>query len=161
MNHKKPPKRIIKSISLTDAENQRFIKVVQELGYLERIEHFIKETGMYLRGRCDGATESNTEACGYIFLNKDSFEKCHRQIAYFDPYPSSEPLKLSFRRWNKVLPFDEEIWVNQLDDDDRLQANMRIKYIQNFNDLQVAIELSNLARETFSNTFDLSIDRNQ
>ena len=159
MKLKKPPKRIKKTIHLNGNENKRFIKVVQDMGYLTLIERFLESTGMYLRGRYDGDTGTKTEPCGYIFLDKLSFEKFHRQIAYFDPFPERDPLKLSFRRWNKILPFTENIWNNRLDDDDKCQRNMRVKFINNNTDLDEAIELATMARETFSNIFDLSISR--
>lgn len=154
-----PPKRIIRTIPLNDYENNRFLKFVDDVGSLMYIERFLISTGMYLRGRLDGDNGSRTKACGYIFLDKLSFEKCHRQIGFFNPPSDGSLLEFSFRRWNNIYPFSDNIWNKRLDAEDKAQPKMRVKIIANLSDLEETIELAVMARDTFSYLYDLTISR--
>lgn len=151
-----PPKRTIrkKGIPLDDRENARFLTFVRTHGQLGPVERFLEETGLYLRGRHDGPNRSGTEPCGYVFVSQESFDLGHRAILFFDPMPLNTPLNVSFYRWKSRLPFDAATW-NRLQRD-RLQENMRVLDLSPEANMREAIRLARLARETFSEGFDLT-----
>jgi len=159
MKKLEPPKRrVLKNgIPLNDCENARFLRFVKSRGLERVIETFIAKTGLYLRGRWDGPARSGTDPCGYVFISEDSFDKGHAPIMFFDPMPSPSPLKISFRSWKSVLPFDESEWDN-LDGGDRLQKKMRIIELTSDKKLARAIKLSKIARQTFEELFDLTVN---
>lgn len=155
----KPSKRRIRKngIPLNENEHKRFIQFSKRNNCFESIQYFIKNTGLYLRGRCDGPSRSGTQPCGYVFISQDSFEKGHDSLLFFDPILNNKPLNISFRKWKGSLPFSTEEWKS-LDGIDHMQKNMRIIYLTPKIKLERAVLLSKLAKENFSNEFDLSID---
>lgn len=154
----KPSKRrrITTGIPLNNEENLRFWNYINQRGFAHIIEDFLQETRLYLRGRCDGPNRSGTDPCGYVFISKDSFIKNHAPLLFFDPEPKKHPLKISFRKWKRVLPFSETEWKN-LDDEDRLHEEMRIINLTSIKKIEKAISLAKMASEKFGECFDLSM----
>jgi hypothetical protein len=155
-----PPRRQIRKngIPLDDEGNKQFVGFLRTKGFEHTITEFLTKTGLYLRGRCSGRAKKVTDPCGYVFISRDSFEKGHRAMAFFDPAPNGTPLKLSFRRWNGHLPFNAKEWKS-LDGEDRLQKGMRVIELTSDQKLVRAIVLAEKARDTFADVFDLSADR--
>ena len=157
MKKPKPPKRrILKDgIPLNDSENERFLRFMTAKGFDQFLGKFMKKTGLYLRGRCDGPKRSGTDPCGYVFISKESFGNGHASILFFDPMPNNTPLNISFRPWKDILPFSKKEWED-LDGDDRMQKKMRILELTSESKLQRAIALAKKARKTFEESFYLS-----
>ncbi len=141
-------------------EEHRPVAAVAQKGFEPSISRFLTRTGFYLRGRCDGPNRTGTDPCGYIFASEDSFDKGHDALIYFDPMPHNTPLKLSFRLWKGVLPFDREKW-QALDGQDRLQKNMRVLELTSQMKIEQAIDLATQTLITFHQHFDFSIDLRQ
>lgn len=159
MRKLKPPKRrmLKDGIPLNDFENERFLRFVKSKGFDQMVSTFIVQTGLYLRGRWDGPKRSGTEPCGYVFISIESFEYGHAPILFFDPMPNTQPLNISFRPWKEILPFSKREWDN-LDGGDRLQKKMRILELTSDGKFRRAIALGKKTRQTFEESFDLSID---
>ena len=151
-----PPKRTIrkKGIPLDDRENARFLAFVKAHGQLGLVERFLQEAGLYLRGRHDGPKRTGTEPCGYVFLTQESFERGHEAMLFFDPMPLDSPLNVSFRQWKNQLPFDAATWTRLRPD--RAQPNMRVLDLTPEVNMREAIRLARLARDAFSDSFDLT-----
>jgi hypothetical protein len=156
----RPPKRRIskiKEIPLNAEENSRFLNYVGYGQAREFFEEFRFETGLYLRGRFNGKRQTTTPPCGYIFISKDSFDKLHESIIHFDLIGQKPILKICFRKWLKIMPFNIIEWDAM---NEEKGHDMRSFQIESKADLQKAIGLALDVRDTFSERFELNIDLN-
>jgi hypothetical protein len=157
---RKPPKRIEKKdgIPLNESENKRYWSFLDEVELSDVVRRYEKQAGVYIRGRRDGKRRSGAEPCGYVFVDKGSFDLCHRPIAFVDAHPMERPVRVSFRAWNGFLPFHAKDWRGL--DPDRMQKKMRTVNLVPSGSFRRAVTLTRTAKRLLIAEFDLTVDCN-